>query len=404
MRTGYPLGGRRSAPNTRGAALIIAMLVMGVLLMLGTAFMTISSTETQIAFNERNALQAFYLADAAANKAISRLNDKTLDPPYTGETGTALGPGTFNLTMTPTTGDTRMITATGCVPNCASSTAAQSQVVVTVSRTSYTRTPLFGNNGVDVDGGSVTDSYNSNNSSYDPLHPGSKGSIGGNSTLNVKGDKDHSTTVNGDATTSSGKIKVDKDSTITGTQNESGPDIPMDSVDATYKTPNANGGLSNPPYDASTKAFSAGTGANVVLPAGTYYFSSFSVTGGAVVSTSGNVKIYVTGAFTVSGGSKLNAGSLNPPGNLQLYSSATGNAITVDGSGTDVRGYFYNSTGTMSITNGATLYGAATAKQLNLGSNGSPAKFHYDEAVSNLLVTTTPFKIVAGTWHEVILP
>src|SRR3972149_6617963 len=39
----------------RGAALVVVMLVMAVLLLAGTTFMTISSTETQIALNERAA-------------------------------------------------------------------------------------------------------------------------------------------------------------------------------------------------------------------------------------------------------------------------------------------------------------------------------------------------------------
>ncbi len=49
----------------RGAALIIAILVMAVLLMAGTAFLTISSTESQIALNERAAAQATLVAEAA---------------------------------------------------------------------------------------------------------------------------------------------------------------------------------------------------------------------------------------------------------------------------------------------------------------------------------------------------
>ncbi len=46
----------------RGAALVIALLVMATLLLLGTTFLTISSTETEIARNAREATQAFYVA------------------------------------------------------------------------------------------------------------------------------------------------------------------------------------------------------------------------------------------------------------------------------------------------------------------------------------------------------
>ncbi len=48
---------------TRGAALVIALLVMAMLALLGTTFLTVSSTETEIARNAREAIQAFYLAE-----------------------------------------------------------------------------------------------------------------------------------------------------------------------------------------------------------------------------------------------------------------------------------------------------------------------------------------------------
>ena len=48
----------------RGAALVIALLVMAVLLLMGTSFLSISSTEMEIARNAREAVQAFYVAEA----------------------------------------------------------------------------------------------------------------------------------------------------------------------------------------------------------------------------------------------------------------------------------------------------------------------------------------------------
>ncbi len=47
----------------RGAALVVALLVMAVLLLLGTSFLTVSSTELEIARNAHDATQAFYLAE-----------------------------------------------------------------------------------------------------------------------------------------------------------------------------------------------------------------------------------------------------------------------------------------------------------------------------------------------------
>jgi hypothetical protein len=52
------------ARGERGAALVIALVVMAGLLLLGTAFLSISSTESEIARNAREATQAFYIAEA----------------------------------------------------------------------------------------------------------------------------------------------------------------------------------------------------------------------------------------------------------------------------------------------------------------------------------------------------
>lgn len=61
---------RGTGPSrSRGAALVIALLVMGALLLLGTTFLTISTTETTIAINARDATQAFF----AASTGLTRL-------------------------------------------------------------------------------------------------------------------------------------------------------------------------------------------------------------------------------------------------------------------------------------------------------------------------------------------
>ncbi len=52
-----------------GIALVITLLVMTILLIMASAFLSISSTETLIAINERNRMQAFHLAEAGAERA-----------------------------------------------------------------------------------------------------------------------------------------------------------------------------------------------------------------------------------------------------------------------------------------------------------------------------------------------
>jgi len=67
--TGGARGGLGRRPSrTRGAALVIALLVMAALLLLGTTFLTISTTETDIARNAGEAAQAFYVASTGLTR------------------------------------------------------------------------------------------------------------------------------------------------------------------------------------------------------------------------------------------------------------------------------------------------------------------------------------------------
>ncbi len=60
---------RPSMKNNNGFVLIAALLCMVVLFILGPIFMTLSMTETQIAFNDKNATRALYVAEMAVERA-----------------------------------------------------------------------------------------------------------------------------------------------------------------------------------------------------------------------------------------------------------------------------------------------------------------------------------------------
>ena len=58
-----------SMRNNTGFVLIAALMVMLVLSILGPAFLTLSLTEIQIAFNDRNATRALYVAEMGVERA-----------------------------------------------------------------------------------------------------------------------------------------------------------------------------------------------------------------------------------------------------------------------------------------------------------------------------------------------
>ncbi|MFQ5989392.1 MAG: hypothetical protein ACE5K9_05700, partial [Candidatus Methylomirabilales bacterium] len=55
--------------DNKGFVLIVALLAMIVLFILGPVFMTLSMTESQIAFNDKNATRTLYVAEMAVERA-----------------------------------------------------------------------------------------------------------------------------------------------------------------------------------------------------------------------------------------------------------------------------------------------------------------------------------------------
>jgi hypothetical protein len=65
----------RDRRNERGAALVLAILVLAILTVIGIALMLITSTESRIAANEWSVNRGFYAADAGVRWGTVQLND-----------------------------------------------------------------------------------------------------------------------------------------------------------------------------------------------------------------------------------------------------------------------------------------------------------------------------------------
>lgn len=76
--------------NEKGIALVLALVVLVALTLMGIAALMTSSLDTQIAANERTAIQSQYAAEAGLAEAIARLNLGNTDADYAGSppTGT----------------------------------------------------------------------------------------------------------------------------------------------------------------------------------------------------------------------------------------------------------------------------------------------------------------------------
>jgi len=391
---------KRTNRQPRGAALIIAMLVMAVLLLAGTTFLTISSTENAIALNERVSAQAFLLAEAGLHKAIATLNGSST---YSGETNTSLGSGKFTVTVATAAGCTatsaRDIVATGSVP--VAGGQAQVQLRTIVDQIAYPfRWGAFATvpNGVETGDrqekelwlkeNSTSDSFDSTLGAYDATtNSGSTGNIGANGDITL----DKNTAISG-SVSAGNAIYKGSGVTISGSQTTSASSQSLPSIT---------------PSTTPTSQLEVGNNATVNLTAGTYYYTKLKFGNNSKLTTSGGlVTIYVTGEVDL--GNSVIFGA-NPGTNLQIIGKSDGSETSSEsfteptteiGNTFTFYGSFYGKNTDIKLGNDAKIYGSMIARTIKMGNN---ARIHDDLAMKNQSVCTYgKYLVKLGTWREVI--
>ncbi len=381
-------------PDQRGMILIVTVMIVLILALLGSAILTISGTEHQIAKNDQEIVQALYVAEGGLQTAINQLNQGLLVPPatVTDSIGTI---GEFTATVTnapPPTGQQR-IEATGYVPSQAAPRAVK-QIAVVFQRPPKFDRPLFGGTGVTISDGTL-DSYDSAIGPYGGTNIASNGDVGSNGNITVKGT---TAVVHGDAT-AGGVVSLQNGGTVTGTiTNNATPPTAIPDVAC------PSGGYTKsvfPGYNSATGDLTvSGT---LTLPApGTYYFHTVKVQGGAslAVASGGHVDIYIGGQLTVSGGSMVNNSNL-----------ATN--LTIWGCGTDTTNWTFSSGGTQAylaiyapnhnftLSGGGSVYGSIFVEGALSDTGGS--QIHYDEALGRVDGPSGRISLGRGSWTELAL-
>ncbi len=378
----------------QGMALVITLLVMALLLLLGSAFLSISSTEIQIAFNERNGIQAFYLAEAGAERAIAELN---LNSAYagTGTTEPSLGTGTYAVTVTsvnpppPGSFDRKQVTAFGYVPSSTAAGRAMARVEVVVQRGSSFNWAAFGQREVKFDKEGLVDSYDSSKGPYDASKAGVDGDLGSNGKIELQKE----TLVKGDA--QAGEFVKNDGATITGSVTESAPPVKLEEVDTSYKEPNANATGISPPevYDASKRDLFVDKNQTVTLAPGTYYLNEIKLEKEAKLVITGPVTIFMTGKLQADKEVVINTSQI--PTNLFIYSS--GDKIQMDKE-TKFYGAIYALKADIDIQKESSIYGSIIGYKVQFDKEN---QLHYDLALARQSSPNGKFRPVAGTWKEV---
>lgn len=387
------------------------MLVMAVLLMAGTAFLTISSTESQIALNEQGSAAAHVLAEAGIHKALAFYYANSSST-YAGESNTAVGGGTFGVVICPgnpkccpglycasVPGCTaRNIVATGSVP--IRGGTAQAQLQVTLDEVSYpygwgifaVETNRYGQELL-IGHTSSVDSFDSGAGAYDPPPPsgngtnsGQSGNVGSNGDVGI----DYNSTIGGNVTAGA-TLTRQSGVTVSGSATANAPTQSFPSV-----TPSQTG----------TTELTVTSGTHT-LPAGTYYYTNMTLLNNTALSTSGGpVTIYVTNTSgtVVSLGTNVTLG--NPPGGqLTIITRSdlpsTQYVTFTAGDNFQFYGSLYGTSTNLTLGNNAKIYGSMLGRRVTTGSG---AAVHFDQAMSNRAVCNPGgnFTILRGTWREII--
>jgi Tfp pilus assembly protein PilX len=411
----------------RGAALIISMLIMAVLLLAGTTFLTISSTESSIALNEQVSTQALSLAGAGLQRAMAKLNNPATYPSYSGESNVSLGTGTFTVAVStsasqPCGGSTaKDVAVTGSVPIQGSTASVQIKATMDKIGTPF-RFGAFatvpntivqsGNSNFFPDGNSdrtekelwvddygQVDSFDSRLGVYNAsTNQTAAGSIGGNGDLTL----DSHVVVSGSARSGDA---VNKAAGVTVSGGE------VSGLGAAADSPGEQFPLITPPIPMVAKVPAAGI--NPIDP-GVYHWGpgplTFPNNSSLVPTSSGVVTIYVTGNVAI--GQNVTFGS-SPGTNLRiimksdasLQSTLGADMATFDAkSNFTLYGGLYGRNANVRIGAGSQIYGSIIGRTVYLGSDSlNVTKLHFDQAMTASQVCgAAKYVVRPGTWREVL--
>ena len=382
--------------DNKGSALLITLVLM--FLLTGALLMTVNetSTDVELSYNQMHEEQAFYVAEAGAQKALSILNDD--NDWRDGFDHVTLGNGVYTVkildsTYDPALADTIIAQSTG------EQHGARATVELTIAPI-YKRPfmyGMFGQSGIALDKGTCTDSYNSDSGSYSETVIDSMGDIGSNGTITSARD----VTFGGGITSATpGGITLGASNTVNGDTTTTADSVHLDVVpDEEYvwaeANSNAPGGLSGAgyTYNNGQKTIVLGSYSSLTLSSGVYYFSSIELGQGSEIKLEpgADVTIYVTGDVVLHQGSSVNLGG--DPSDLMVFSKGANLQFDQDN---QFYGAFYGPNAHIQYDQTTQVYGSLVGNTLKLDQG---ACFHFDRNLMNVKKGRTG-EMVATAWGE----
>lgn len=390
-----------------GIALVVTVLVLGLLLMLGSAFLTISSTETQIAHNQLDAVQALYIADGGVQVALHQIKVNTAaNPAYYASLDTlvggsaAFGAGDYTYSLRnvgpgPAGNPVIEVTSIGAVGAAGSTIKARVQAAYK----SQFGDAAHAQGKIKLDGGSEgnvrTDSYNSISSPDASVCvggecPGTKGGISTDATSKGVMELKGHVWVGGDALVGPG---------APATAMKQGENVTIHGETGTEAGALAMPCLALPPGVSSSGNFETeavgphdwGTAGTIT----TLVYDQVKIKASASVRIEGKVILYVLGEFRLEESATVNTGGLPSHLELRFVGDETGPFRVKNDS--VFSGVVYGCNLNIEVEDNAAIFGSLVGKKVKLRGN---ARVHYDEALAPRLDIFIGYRLTA--WQEVI--
>ncbi len=366
--------------NNRGVALLITLLLM--MLLATVAIMSIdrSTTDIELSFNQLHEEQAFYLAEAGAERAFIVLSDS--NSWRAGFNTVAMGDGFYDVsvldeTMDSSLADTILLVSVGNVDG------AVATVVLTVvpGFSNPFKYAMFGEQGINLDRNTCTDSYNSDSGTYAGTQLDSLGNIGSNGTISSSKD----VTFGGNVEVATpGGLSFGSGNIVNGDTTSTADSVSLDTLsDAEFAWAEASSGAplgfsgSGYSYNSGTHTLTLGSSANLVLDGGVYYFSDILLGQSSTISVAAgaDVTIYVTGTINLNQNSTINNGGT--PSSFIVYSK--GSLLQFD-QGNIFYGAFYGPKAHIQYDQTTQVYGSLVGGTIQLDKG---ACFHYDRNLAD---------------------
>ncbi len=390
--------------SERGIVLVTALLILALLMAGGLGAIFSTQTDLKSSANLKTGKQAFYIADAGLSRAWQQLDDGdgindfamlingtgtvTL---YSNETF-AGGSHTVVAELLPGPGPRRLkVTSSGCQPagNPCPSGYSKSVLEAHLRRESLFPCAICSTESVTLSAGASTDSYDSRLGPYVSQAAGSSGHVRSNGSVVLSGP---ATVLGGDAFAGS-QVLISNGATVSGvvTEGVGARDIsPVAPCGPPYHDGSGIAGGSYNPLTGELR----GSGIDaIILPDGSYCFSSVDLADASSLAINGPVRIYLTGHTNLTGGGIVNA--TEKAENLMIFSSvASANLGVSIASGSAAYVTVYAPRAKVMALGPGDLFGALVGENVT---NSGAVRFHYDQKLTD----NEDGKVAFVLWKEV---